>query len=1023
MLTAAVVTVPVVSFGASPKPVAPRVERMAMPAAVASVGARTAGAVSTLTKAVSDEADLLGVTFDDAAGAKAAAVAVRTQTAGTWGPWEHLDLTDSAPDPGTREAAQARVGTEPLAIEGADEVQVRVTVPQTAAIKGVTAVVIDGGSSAADAAPGSTPAAAAQALAAKPTILTRAQWGADERLRTCSPDYVARISGAIVHHTVNGNTYASGDAAGLIRGIYAYHTKSLGWCDIGYNFIVDRFGRIWEGRYGGDFKNVIGAQTQGFNAQTVGVASLGTHQSTVSGAVAPSSATVSAMSKVIGWKASLNNFDPSTSVTYTSAGNPRYPAGTTVYKPRVSGHRDFYPTECPGDLLQSKLPTIRTSADAVATAGASVPAATVQKETYTRPSGSTLTLSGRGFGHGRGMSQWGAYGAATKGLTWQQIVGFYYPNTTIASIGNPALRVRLTAVGSGGTQVAYTDGLQLTNGTTTVSLFGRNADGTVRQRWRIVPDGSGLTLQWLERGQWRSTSSWKAVSTPLTLKNPTSGVVRVVMPGGSMRDYRGDVRTHRYGSAAMSVNVVTTQSYLMGVVPAEMPASWSAAALQAQAVAARSYAAYQRAHQPSGSLFDTCDTTSCQVYRGAVEYTSTGSVSRTNEDSRSNSAVAATLGSVVHYQGAIALTEFSASNGGYTAGSSIPYQVVKSDPYDGAVTGNPSTWTASVAITSIESAYAATGSFRALRIESRNGGGQWGGRITSITIVGSKSSTTVSGESFRARFGLRSSWFVPTSAPAVSAPAYPKDLNLDQRADLLAIDPANSLQLLKGDGTGGFSASRVATNWGSLGLVANIGPWDQDNRADVIERDAGVLYYHPGNGAGGLFPRQRISSGWDVVDLIVGPGDFDGDGHTDFLARRKDTGWLVVYRGDGAGHVINTKYLFSGWGQFRLIIAPGDITGDRRPDVLAVRASDNAMFVYAGNGAGGLSTTQIPVAGSWAGYSALMGVGDVTADGRNDLVGRRSSDGAVVILKGDGMGGFAAGTASTAWASWTRWTP
>ena len=100
--------------------------------------------------------------------------------------------------------------------------------------------------------------------------------GADESLRTCDLTYVASIKGSVVHHTVNSNSYAEEDVPRLLRGIYAYHVDGNGWCDVGCNFFVDRFGRLFEGRYGGVSKNVVGAQAQGFNSQTVGISSLAT---------------------------------------------------------------------------------------------------------------------------------------------------------------------------------------------------------------------------------------------------------------------------------------------------------------------------------------------------------------------------------------------------------------------------------------------------------------------------------------------------------------------------------------------------------------------------------------------------------------------------------------------------------------------------------------------------------------------------------------------------------------------------
>ena len=153
------------------------------------------------------------------------------------------------------------------------------------------------------------------------------------------------------------------------------------------------------------------------------------------------------------------------------------------------------------------------------------------------------------------------------------------------------------------------------------------------------------------------------------------------MPDGTQRDYRRTVRTIRSGTGLMTLSVVSMQYYLQSVVPSEMPPSWSAAALQVQAVAARTFAAYEIAHQPAGTPYDTCDSTACQVYKGLAGYSTSGTLTPF-ETTATTAAVSATSGLGVFYGGALALTQFSSSNGGQTVASSLPYQVSKVDPYD-----------------------------------------------------------------------------------------------------------------------------------------------------------------------------------------------------------------------------------------------------------------------------------------------------------------------------------------------------
>ncbi len=1045
LLAGGCLVVPVVSVGAAPRPVAPSVDRVAMPpgapvAPVASSHTRTArspepttsgsASESVLTRDT-DDADVVGLTFPDRASAAGVTVEVRTKADGSWGAWQALGVSDSAPDPGSAEAARATVATEPVSVTGSDTVQVRVrSAKQGARLDRLDVSFVDGGESPADDNLTSIPAQSARAGAKQPEIISRAAWGADENVKTCTSDSVSSIKGAVVHHTVNANTYTADQVPGLLRGIYAYHVKGNGWCDVGYNYFVDRFGRLFEGRYGGIYRNIVGAQVGGFNSQTFGVSSLGNHDPGTAGAIAPATPVLTAIGKLIGWKAWLNGWDPTTSTSFTSAGSTRYKDGVVVTKSRVMGHRELSMTTCPGDLMFSKLATIRAGAatsyqQGVAQRTAEVAASTVT-ETYTRPAGTSFTLSGRGYGHGRGMSQYGAYGAALKGLARDEILDFYYPGTTRSTaVGNPTIRVRLSAVGTAGTQVVASPKLVVTDGTRSGSLYAKNADGTLRTRWRVVPDGAGLTLQWLERGVWRSTSSWKATTKPLSFQDTTMNKVRVVMPNGTQRDYRRVVRTHRDGAGAMTVSVLSLNYYLQSVVPSEMPPSWAANALQVQAVAARTYAMYQKGRQPSGSLFDTCDSTSCQVYKGLAGYDANGGNLVGFENPNSTAAVSATNGLVLTYNGSPALTEFSSSNGGQSVKSSVPYQVSKADPYDNVPSGSSSRWTTTLALSRIQGAYASTGTFQALRIESRDGINAWDGRTTSVTVVGSKGSTTVSGDAFRTAMGLKSTWWTVTSAPAVSAASRPEDLDGNGHGDLLAVDPGGQLRLLSGDGQGAFAATTMATGgWGGLGLVAAVGAWDNDNRHDVVERDAGTLYYHPGDGRGGLLARVAISSGWDAVDTITGSGDFDGDGYSDFVARQTN-GQLKIYRGNGKGGVIATRFLASGWQAYRLVFSPGDLTGDGRPDVVGVRASDNAMLLFpvVGTGTLGVPTT---VEGSWGSYGAITGPGDVTGDGRDDLVARRTSDGALVVLPGTDMGSVGAArsvSGTPTWATWTRWAP
>ncbi|MGW3016230.1 peptidoglycan recognition protein family protein [Streptomyces longwoodensis] len=191
----------------------------------------------------------------------------------------------------------------------------------------------------------------------RPGIVTRRGWGADEKLREKSFVYTSKVKAAFVHHTASGNTYKCSQAPSLIRGIYRYHVRSMGWRDIGYNFLVDKCGTIYEGRAGGVAKAVLGAHTLGFNTDSMGIAVIGTFGSTK-----PPAAAVTAVARLTAWKLGLYGGNPKGKTYLKSGGGNLYRKGKNVRLNVISGHRDGFATECPGRQLYGKLGTARSSA-------------------------------------------------------------------------------------------------------------------------------------------------------------------------------------------------------------------------------------------------------------------------------------------------------------------------------------------------------------------------------------------------------------------------------------------------------------------------------------------------------------------------------------------------------------------------------------------------------------------------------------------------------------------------------------
>ncbi len=363
-------------------------------------------------------------------------------------------------------------------------------------------------------------------------------------------------------------------------------------------------------------------------------------------------------------------------------------------------------------VLVTVLSTVAGAALAAGTFGAA-PAGAFTAEVNPAPASGAWTVDGGGNGHGHGLSQYGARGAAMAGLKASQIIAFYYPGTTLSTSSSSSIRVWITDA-SGATTVVAAPGLSVA-GVGTLPTSGIS-------QWRLVPSGAGLALQ-------RRTSTWATTRNglPATATFSSTGPIRLVHGGGSS-DFRGTLTAVRSGSGLITVNRLSLDDYVRGVIPNEMSSSWAAAAVQAQAIAARSYARYALEHNGSGA-YDICDSTNCQVYRGM-----------SSEESGSNAAVSATANKIVTYHGSVAFTQFAASDGGAMLAGGQPYLVSKADPYDNAASGDQYLkWTRTVSVASVARDY---GLARVTEIDitGRSGGGPWGGAVTSATVRGTDSS-------------------------------------------------------------------------------------------------------------------------------------------------------------------------------------------------------------------------------------------------------------------------------------------
>jgi flagellar hook assembly protein FlgD len=276
-------------------------------------------------------------------------VVFRTRSlAGTWSSWRPAAPEDEdGPDPGSRELrprAGWRIGN-PWWVRPSDRIEVRTA----GRVSRVRAYLVWSPESAV---PYRVPAAAAQ-----PAIVPRLSWGANESIRRAPPSFAPAVRFAVVHHTAGTNDYSRESAAAIVRGIQLYHVRSNGWNDIGYNFLVDRFGTVYEGRFGGTTRACVGEHAQGFNTGSVGIALLGTY-----GGTSPSPAAQEAIASLLAWRLDLAHVDPSGFLTFISGGSNRFASGIPVLLRAVSGHRDTGFTECPGDSLYARLNALAVSA-------------------------------------------------------------------------------------------------------------------------------------------------------------------------------------------------------------------------------------------------------------------------------------------------------------------------------------------------------------------------------------------------------------------------------------------------------------------------------------------------------------------------------------------------------------------------------------------------------------------------------------------------------------------------------------
>jgi SpoIID/LytB domain protein len=847
------------------------------------IGPRAAPALraaAAIPPTTTDSFGLVGITaaepFDPAT-----RIVMRVRQDGEWLPWMELPVSEHMPDPNTEEGQRARYASEPVVTDGADGIQVRVDTPSGAVPADTQISLIDNPVRPEDAAlESSLPASSAQAAVRRPPIITRAQWGADESLRSGKTTYSDTVKVAFVHHVVSTNDYTPAQAAQQMRNVYSWFTEGIQVNDFGYNFMVDRFGRLYEGRAGGMDRAVVGAHTSGFNAETFAVSFLG-NADTLNPDAPAKEKILDAISDLIAWKFELNDVNPLGSAVLTSAGPGPGQGTTSMYWPgekvtskTIAGHGDIGSTSCPGEFLRPTLNHIRLAVsarqgrnffppsisgdrvpwgtggdivvsprsigpmdatltvsnacgDPVRTMSASTPvAATVPftwdlrdskgkqvppglytfeitassngKELFpwsgvariaatadSPPDPCTppeqFTVDGTGYGHGVGLSQWGAFAMATedpKKWTAKRIVEYYYPGVSVADhpdetdvrIGllyqAPQAHARVEELGGSGARMEVSFGQKtLLLGTDAHLSFAPSG------RYVTVRRTDGASAQSLGRGR-VVTIRWSGTRDP----GGTGAAPSLLNVAGPGESFASTGHRYRYGSVDLTsletssgrrLAVVNTlrlgDEYLKGI--AEVNPTWPDAALESQAIASRSYALSQVTRgldSDCGCHMDDGDGPKYdQTFRGWLAESQYGDPNRWAE------AVDATRkgggsGLTALFQGKPINAFYTAATNGMTnsaqevwGGADTPWATNVADEWSYNAPGNPyRSWSVSVTQDSMASIFGIPDIMTVKITRTLKSGAAR--EFTARSLDGRTAS--VSASAFRSKLGLRSTY-------------------------------------------------------------------------------------------------------------------------------------------------------------------------------------------------------------------------------------------------------------------------
>ena len=656
VLVLGIALMPMVGLG-GPHAVPTRVQTLALEEIAVGGGQGLSGVDQpTASRSAVVETDpfgLVGLSWDSPP-PEGSTVKVRVREDDGWTPWLTIPFeSEHGPDPGSVERAGVRAGTDPMLTGPSDALQVWVQTPNGEAPGAAEVHLVDTD----DVDVQSLPAPQAAAAPGMPPIITRAQWGADESMRNRGPIYSDVVKVGFVHHTVSSSTYSESQAAAQVRNLYAWYTEGLKYSDMAYNFLVDRFGRLYEGRYGGMNRPVVGGHTAGLNNDSFAVSAMGNFEE-FKPADPQMDAIKESIAKLMAWKLGLSKRDPGGKDTLISTGSLNsgfWEKGETASLNRVSGHRDAGNTACPGKFLYAQVPDIRARAAQIYRSGAGT---SIEISDLITPDPVTdeFNFRGSGYGDGVGLPKAGVLGQARGGKQAAGILKHSLSGVAVAPGDDErTLRVGLSqrrrvlvssdALGKGGGAFRVGAGKATVVGSgRTVVRLSASGDGVLVERkagkkWRSVGTVPKVTLRWAG-----TRTAGKLGQGPTALRVGVDvlrrGTVAVANTGGSLR---------------VVANLRTRDEYLPYLDIA--PRSWPDQAQRVMAIVARSKAA--------AAVWDP----GCGCHLSDAGFTGQRAVSAKGYSAWSK-AVNATAGKTVQFDGKPVLVPVIDSTGGATLNAS-----------------------------------------------------------------------------------------------------------------------------------------------------------------------------------------------------------------------------------------------------------------------------------------------------------------------------------------------------------------